>query len=216
MPEYKIINRQTGEELEVITATSYIKARQIAAKKYGAREIRVKRVYQRHGRLLDFTKGARLISPCEALIPEGVTNILVNVTDGQGNRGTIEVGTDGFCQAVILINGNLYKFYTPPRSAQPQKKAFIEKIVKLKQSKLGPRTAYERAIEALRAHAGYTETRERIFKFFEEAGITTYGEKVAILNRLIEEGKIEFDPNAPVFPYTLKFIAEKEEKGSDS
>jgi len=32
--------------------------------------------------------------------------------DLKGNRGTVEVGTDGFCQAVFIIEGKMYKFYS--------------------------------------------------------------------------------------------------------
>jgi len=67
------------------------------------------------GKILDYAEEPKLISPVEAWIPKGVTNILVSVKDGQGNFGTIEVGTDGWCQAVLIIEGKAYKFYAKPK-----------------------------------------------------------------------------------------------------
>ena len=32
--------------------------------------------------------------------------------DLKGNHGTVEVGTDGFCQAVFIIEGKMYKVYS--------------------------------------------------------------------------------------------------------
>jgi hypothetical protein len=64
-------------------------------------------------KIIDKTGGSpkTLIYPCEAMIPKGAKNIIVNVVDMKGNYGTIEVGTDGFCQAVLVIDGKFYKFY---------------------------------------------------------------------------------------------------------
>ena len=71
------------------------------------------------GKVLDFAEEPKLVNPVEAWIPEGITNILVSVRDGKGNFGTIEVGTDGWCQAVLIIDGKVYKFFAEPKREKP-------------------------------------------------------------------------------------------------
>ena len=73
-------------------------------------------------------------------------------------------------------------------------------------------TDYERAIAYLQAHAGYSETKERLLRMLRDAPVK---EPEEILNRLISENKITFDPEAKFFPYTLHFIAVKDEEDAD-
>jgi len=64
-----------------------------------------------------------------------------------------------------------------------------------------------------RAHAGYSESKERLMKFMDEAGII---HKEEVLQQMINERQIIYDPKAHMWQYTLKFIAAPEEEGEGS
>jgi len=64
-----------------------------------------------------------------------------------------------------------------------------------------------------RAHAGYSESKERLMKFMGEAGVI---HKEEVLQQMINERQIIYDPKARMWQYTLKFIAAPEEEGEGS
>ena len=88
-------------------------------------------------------------------------------------------------------------------------KHFLEKMKKWEEEKWKRMTDYERACSYLKAHAGYSETKERLMRFMKEANVK---ESEAMLKRLIREGKIKYNPRAELWAYTLKFIVAKEEE----
>ena len=56
-----------------------------------------------------------VISPAEFIIPEGVTNTLLDIVTPDGKVvGNIEIGSDGFIQAIILTNRLCLKLYRAP------------------------------------------------------------------------------------------------------
>ncbi|OYD16975.1 hypothetical protein CH330_01515 [candidate division WOR-3 bacterium JGI_Cruoil_03_51_56] len=87
--------------------------------------------------------------------------------------------------------------------------AFIEKIRRKREEQLAKRTDYERAIDELKAHAGYCETKERIYAFLESANVKN---KEEILERLVQEKKVSLEPKVCMFPYILHLVATKEEE----
>jgi len=64
-----------------------------------------------------------------------------------------------------------------------------------------------------RAHAGYSESKERLMRFMDEAGVI---HKEEVLQQMINERQIIYDPKAHMWQYTLKFIAAPEEEGEGS
>jgi len=89
----------------------------------------------------------------------------------------------------------------------------FERVRELREKRLAARTDYEKAVDVLKAHSGYAETKQRIFRLFDREGIK---DKEGILNRLIQEGKISYDAKLREFPYTVHIVAvkgEEEEEG---
>ena len=88
-------------------------------------------------------------------------------------------------------------------------KEFMEKVRKLQDQESAKRTDYQKAIDSLKAHGGYTETKEKILRIIREANVK---DPEDTLNQLIAEDKIVYDSKAFMFPYTLRFVATREEK----
>lgn len=65
------------------------------------------------GKLIDLRTDkskAKFVYPAESLIPDGVTNYLVNVRGEKRNLGTVEVGSDGFCQIILIVDEQIVRF----------------------------------------------------------------------------------------------------------
>jgi len=71
-------------------------------------------------RVVDKRSGKfKLIEPFRPLIPEGVTNTIYDIVDENGRViGNLELGTDGFLQALILDKGYVLKLKRHPEDGQ--------------------------------------------------------------------------------------------------
>jgi len=55
------------------------------------------------------------LAPYNAIIPEGVSNTLVDIESDGEIIGNLEIGTDGFVQGIFVINNNLIKIFKYPK-----------------------------------------------------------------------------------------------------